>query len=204
MIWKSIWKNWVPRCQHNKRKVSSTSFCNRWYFCIQIGFSIGISNLRICLSVKMERPSSSQILVLQEHLGCQSRLILMRLSPFGIDAQKFSCAKNTILWEWTFGLQVAFLQKWLKRDHSSWAIVKSIRFSRSSKFWEPQQRTTGLTLSSFLISNLHSLNSEVSQCSRILQLWTSLRWTSLRGLQLSIQTKESPLRWLYSTPILIL
>ena len=162
-------------CHQLRLKALLTRFYSHLCFYIPIESSTEIWSHRTYWLARMDRLLNLLILVLLELLGSQSKLIRMRLWLCGIDVLKSFFHRNTIRLGLICGVLDVFLLKWLKRDHFLWEIVKSIRFSKYSKYLEHQMKTIGQMRSNFRISNHLSQSSAEFQCKSIHRLWTSLK-----------------------------
>lgn len=146
LTWRSICAHKAPsHYQENRRSAFYTKSCSRSSICTSTGFSIEIWNHKICWSILRAKTSSSLILVLPALLASQLKLTRTRWSRCGTAAPKFCLGRRLTLWASTYGLPGAFSLRWFRDDRSLWATLKSTRFSKSSRFWEPQTKTTGPT-----------------------------------------------------------
>lgn len=134
LIWRSIWSLRPHKCQHNRYRACSTRSCRHWSTCTQGASSIEIWNPRTYSLIQQVPSWSLQISVLPALSGYQLRHIHMRLSLYGTDALRFSWDRSSTLLESTCGQLDAFSQRWLRDARFLWAIVKSIKYSKSSKF----------------------------------------------------------------------
>jgi len=154
-------------------KVSSTRFCRLLSTCISTVFSTVIWSHKISLLTVRAKLSSLQILDWPVPLDFQLRLILTRLWPFGIDAQRSCLDRRHIPLVLTCGQLGASLLRWSRGDLCSWVTQRSIKCSRFSRCWEHQTRVTG---------QMHFNSNNLNQRSLSLREW---KWLSTLQLSLS-------------------
>jgi len=148
--------------------------------------------------------SNWQILVWQELLDYQWKLIHMKLLLSGIEPQKSYLGKNNIQPQLIYGQLDVFMLKWHRGEPSLQETQKSTKSLKYSKFKEHQTRITGQLLSSFLTSSLLSLSGKVSLYHNTHKTLMSMVLISLLAWLLWNPTRESHAEWLCNTHTLMI
>ena len=177
-IWKSTWdRRETSHFQENKLRASSTKSSKRSFTSISIASSTETWSLKIYSSIVQARTLSLLISVSQERSAYRSKLTHTRLSRSGTGAPKSSLVRKPMLLVLTSGLPAASSPRCSREDLFSWAIVKSTKYSKSSRSWELPTRATGQMPWSCQISKRRSQSLREWLWSSILQHWANLRLT---------------------------
>ena len=104
----------------------------------------------------------------------------MKSSLCGIEHLKFYSARSNIQHQSISGQLAVSLQKWLREELSSWAIMRSIRSSKYSLLWVHLTTNCGLKHSSYPISSLLFQNGRGFRYVITQVTWTSWLLTYLK------------------------
>ena len=117
----------------------------------------------------------------------------------GTEPQRSYLDRNNTQHPLTYGQLDAFLLKWLKGEHCSQETLKSIKFSKSSKYKALQMRVTGQLLSNYQISSQPSLNGKAFLCLNTPKTQMNTVLTCLLAWQLWSHIREFLVEWLCNT-----
>lgn len=127
----------------------------------------------------------------------------MRQSLCGIAVQKFCSDKKHTHLVLIFGLLDASLQKWFNESLSLWAIARSIKFLRFSKYQAHPMRITGQMPLNLKTLNLLFQSSAVCRCKSTLLRSMSQKSICWQEWLLQTRTSAFQLSKLCITPISI-